>query len=478
MDRTVSAAQVAAMLPPPAPGIPTYQGLAESLRLLILDGQLVADLRLPSERELSRVLRLSRSTVAGAYTLLRDRALLTARRGAGNYVTVDTTSVGSELLPAPTFSQDGVIGLTCASSEAPHGLATAYARALEHLPGLLAGTGYFPDGLAVLREQLAAWFTGRGLPTSADQVIITTGALAGLNVVARALLSPGDRVLLESPTYSNAITALRRAGARPVGLPVGGPAEPWEARGLEQTLRQASPRLTYLIPDFHNPTGHLMPATVRGPVATALRRHRTVAVVDETLVELALDDAPLPPPFASFAPGAVTIGSASKAYWGGLRIGWIRAPHALVGRLVDARATLELGAAPVEQLVVNELLKQSSALLAGRRAQLRSRRDHLLTEVARLLPDWDLNIPGGGLSVWARLPEPISRQVAAAAHGHGVLVTPGSRFHVRSGGERHLRLPFTAQESVLTEAVRRLAAADADVRAGQRFPARALDLSA
>ena len=122
--------------------------------------------------------------------------------------------------------------------------------------------------------------------------------------------------------------------------------------------------------------------------------------------------------FASFAPGAVTIGSASKAFWGGLRIGWIRAPHALVGRLVDARATLELGAAPVEQLVVNELLEQSSGLLAGRRAQLRARRDHLLGEVAQLLPDWHLNTPAGGLSV-CQAAETISRQVAAPRTGTG-----------------------------------------------------------
>jgi DNA-binding transcriptional MocR family regulator len=146
--------------------------------------------------------------------------------------------------------------------------------------------------------------------------------------------------------------------------------------------------------------------------------------------------------------------------------------------MVDARATLELGAAPVEQLVLSELLTQSSGLLAGRRAALRVRRDHLLAALDRLLPDWEPNRPTGGLSVWTRLPEPVARQVAAAAHEHGVLVTPGPRFHVRSGGERHLRLPFTAPESVLTEAVRRLVAADRDVRAGQRFRTRSLDLSA
>lgn len=472
------AARVAALLPERWPTAPTYQGLAESLRLLILDGQLVADLRLPSERSLSEVLRLSRSTVAAAYALLRERGLLTARRGAGNYVTVDQRSVASELLPAPTFSRDGVIGLTCASSEAPPGVAAAYAKALDQLPGLLTGTGYFPDGLPALRERLAEWFSRRGLPTAADQLIITAGALAGLNVVARGLLAPGDRVLLESPTYSNAIAALSSAGARPVALPVGGRADPWEATHLEQALRQSSPRFAYLIPDFHNPTGALMPADRRAPVAAALRRHQTVAVVDETLVELALDDVAMPPPFASFGRGVITLGSASKAFWGGLRIGWIRAPRALVGRLVDARASLDLGAAPVEQLVLTELLDQGSAVLSARRAVLGVRRDALLDALARHLPEWAPNTPPGGLSVWARLPRPTARQVAAAAAEHGLLVTPGPRFHVGSGGERHLRLPFTAPEGVLTEAVRRLAAADADVRAGQRFAAPPLDLSA
>jgi DNA-binding transcriptional MocR family regulator len=145
---------------------------------------------------------------------------------------------------------------------------------------------------------------------------------------------------------------------------------------------------------------------------------------------------------------------------------------------VNARASLDLGAAPVEQLVLTELLEQSAALLAARRGQLQARRDHLLAAVASVLPDWAPNTPAGGLSVWTRLPGPLARQVASAAHEHGVLVTPGPRFHVGSGGERHLRLPFTAPESVLTEAIRRLAAAYADVRAGQRFPDRALDLSA
>ena len=91
-------------------------------------------------------------------------------------------------------------------------------------------------------------------------------------------------------------------------------------------MRQVSPRLAYLIPDFHNPTGALMDDEQRARVAHALDRGRAVAVVDETLAEMAVDDVTMPAPFGAHAADAVSVGSASKAYWGGLRIGWLRAP--------------------------------------------------------------------------------------------------------------------------------------------------------
>lgn len=479
MDRSLSAARLAALVGRAPLRAPAYRGLAEALRLLVLDGLLVQDMRLPSERDASRALGLSRTTVAAAYALLRESDLLAARRGAGNYVTVSSPAVASVLLPAAGPTQDGAIGLLCASSEAPPGIGAAYARALQSLPALLAGTGYFPDGLPRLRERLAGWFTERGLPTDPAQLVITSGALSALNVVARAVLRAGDRTLLESPTYSNAVTALDRAGGRPLGLPVSGDADEVDTAGLEQLLRQARPRLAYLIPDFHNPTGRLMSCADRERVAASLRRSRTLPVVDETLVELDLDELPRPAPFGTFAPGTITIGSASKAFWGGLRIGWIRAPHALVGRLVDARATIDLGAAPVEQVVLAEVLQDATELLADQRLRLRARRDALRAALTATLPAWSANRPAGGLSLWVQLPEPIARVLAVAAEGRGVLVTPGTRFHVDSGGERHLRLPFTAPEHLLTEAVRRLALAEEDVRAGVPLPARpALELSA
>ena len=203
--------------------------------------------------------------------------------------------------------------------------------------------------------------------------MVTPGALSAASIVAQAFTSPGDRVLVESPTYPNATDALRHAGARLTPCPVD--PEGWDLDAVAATLRQTSPRLAYLIPDFQNPTGHLMTDAQREEYAAHLRRAHTVAVVDEAHQALALEGQPMPRPFAAYAPDAITIGSASKSFWGGLRLGWIRAPHAQMERLTQARVSLDLGAPVLEQLVLVRLLADADEILAAnRRAAARAAR--------------------------------------------------------------------------------------------------------
>ena len=176
-----------------------------------------------------------------------------------------------------------------------------------------------------------------------------------------------------------------------------------------------------------------------------LARARTPVVVDETLVELDLEGDPLagPPPLAAFAGDlAICVGSASKTHWGGLRLGWIRASEDLLGRLVSARYAVDLGSPVFEQIVLAELLDDDAAL-GRRREELRGYRDALAGAVHRHLPDWTFTLPKGGLSLWCRMPEPVSSRLAVAAASHGVQVAPGSRFGVHGGLERWIRLPFS-----------------------------------
>ncbi|GAA2104564.1 PLP-dependent aminotransferase family protein [Microlunatus panaciterrae] len=466
-ERWVSGSRMRALLGTSPFLSPVYRDLADRIRMLVIDGRLGHEVRLPSERELSDVLALSRTTVAGAYADLRDRGYLTARRGAGNFVSLSQPRATSPMLPDGVDEGAAVIGLSSACAPAPPGVAHAFARAVEDLPSLLAGHGYLPDGLERLREELAQWYVRRGLDTSADQIVITAGALSALNIVARTLLRSGDRVLMETPTYPNAIEAIRRNGGRPVGFPVS--ADGWDDEAFTVALRQTAPRLTYLIPDFQNPTGACMDEQTRQHVAQTLQAHGSIPVVDETLVELSLDSQRMPLPLAAFSSEVITLGSASKAFWGGLRIGWIRAPRHLVRPLVTVRAALDLGAAPLEQQVTAELISQPTAILDFQRRRFAARRDHLVAELAAF-PVWELIRPTGGLALWVTLPEQQATRLVVAAERHGLALNSGTSFHVETGGERHLRLPFTSAEDVLTEAVRRLARAYQDIRSGAPEP--------
>ena len=229
--------------------------------MLAVDGRLVLGQRLPSERELAVRLSLSRTTVTAAYARLRDGGYLRARRGAGNFVTLPHRRAASGFVPGSLRTREDEIGWNCASGAAAPGLAAAYARAAERLPELLSGPGYLPDGLDDLRTRIAAWYVRRGLDTDPDQVVVTTGALSAFIVVATTVLGRGDRLLLESPTYTNALEATRRAGPRPVGYPL--PDDGWQPSELGRTLDQTASRAAYLIPEHQNPTGLSMEEETR-----------------------------------------------------------------------------------------------------------------------------------------------------------------------------------------------------------------------
>ena len=444
------------------PRSPAYRGLRQALQELIGDGRIPLDTRLPSERAVSEALGVSRNTVTRAYADLVAAGFATARQGAGTFATVplDRRRAHDHALHAVgTAPSSGVaIDLNCAAGAATPGVAAAYARALEALPAYLASDGYLPSGLPALRARVAAMYAQRGLPTTPEQIVITSGALSAIAIIARALSRPGDRLMIESPVYSNAIEALRLGGARLVSAPMGDPLgeDGWDLAAIEATLRQTSPRLAYLIPDFQNPTGFLMGETQRARYAAALRATRTLAIVDETLQSTCLSDAPMPAPFAAFAADAFTIGSASKRCWGGLRVGWIRAPREHIERLIATRVQMDLGSSLFDQLVVAEMLDAHGAL-AARRAQMRERRDTLAQALREHLPDWRFRLPEGGLSLWVRMPHGSATALAADVERKGVYLAPGPVFSVEGGNDQWLRIPYAKPEAMLVQAAQVMA---------------------
>ncbi|GAA2688328.1 MocR-like transcription factor YczR [Nonomuraea recticatena] len=464
-DRMVGSRQLAAMLPDLAGARPAYRHLAQAISALILDGRVALHVRLPAERELAAALDVSRATVTAVYDLLRESGFARSRQGSGTWTALPegrAPSGVSRLLG----SRDSAIDLARAAPALPGAvLADALARVGPELVEQAGSPGYHPYGLPELRAAVAERFTLRGLATVPEQILVTSGAQHALTLVLGLLCRAGDRVVVESPSYPNALEAMRRARLRAVSVPVGDGG--WDVEIVESTLGQVVPQLAYLIPDFHNPTGCLMPEGERGRVLRAAQRCGAWLVVDETLAELALDGA-APSPFACHAPSGgggqvITIGSMSKTYWGGLRIGWLRAPSQLVTELAGQRVATDLGGSVLDQLLALVLLGRAGELLPSLLERLREQRAALVAALGEHVPQWSWRVPAGGLSLWVDLGEPVASALAERALDYGVRIEGGAYFAADPGVfEQRLRIPYTVSADVLGEAVRRLAAAVAD----------------
>ncbi|MEO5778348.1 PLP-dependent aminotransferase family protein [Arthrobacter oryzae] len=467
---------------------PAYRELSDVVRLLVLDGRVPLDVALPSERSLSATLGISRTTVTAAYTALREQGFLSSGQGSRGRTCIPQPGPrgpgltgaagragstgsgrsglagGSNLsgppgLPVPDGLLDLAYASLPASGEVVH---RAFAAALTELPALLPGFGYDALGVRPLREAIAARYTDNGVPTSPAQILVTSGAQHALNIVLRALASRADKVLVEHPSYPNALDAIRSAGCRPipVSMPPAGrhPAESWDLDAMEATLRQQRPALAYVVPDFHNPTGRLMPDPQRRRLVRAAAASGTVLLVDETLRELNLD-AVASTPLAAFSPAVVSIGSLSKSHWAGLRTGWIRAEESLITRFAAARTIMDLGGPVVEQLAAAHLVGALTEPLPARLGMLRENREVLMALLADHLPSWEAERPDGGLSVWCRLPSPASTAMAVIAPDFGLRLAAGPRFGIGGAFKYYLRVPFTLPPEELETAVLALRAA-------------------
>lgn len=469
-----SAVRLATLIGPDTLHPPLNASLATGIRSLVADGRVPVGSRLPAERELAAALGVSRVTVSAAYRRLREQGWAGARQGSGTWT---ATPDGGGVVAAwvPGVPREGVIDLSFAAPPGSPEVADAYVAALAALPRHLPGHGYAPEGLPELRERIAARFTARGLPTTVEQVLVTLGASGGISAALRLLTEPGDRVLTEHPVWPKALDLLAVLRARPVPVPLegaGATATGAFVAAMHRAARQTSARAAYLVPDSSNPTGASLTAEDRGRLAVSLQQLDVTVLADDSLVDLALDGQEVPPPLAAFArPGAVvTVGSLSKAVWAGVRIGWLRAERPFLAAAASAMSRDHGAVSVVDQLAACALLDGLDAGLVRRRAELRGQRDALVAALSAALPDWEVPVPAGGLSLWCRLPAGTSSSLLAdAAEPLGLRIATGSRFGTGHAFDDRLRLPFTQPVPVLERAVEVLARAR-DVAAASRSP--------
>ena len=444
---------------------PLYEQLEEAIAGAIRRGELQVGRKLPTERRLVSLLRVSRTTIVAAYRALAVAGLVTRRQGSGTFVTPRVQPPQRERLPASVtvlhsmIDGDGdIVDLSMTGLGAEEIIrADHLAAAAEHLACLTTSPGYHPYGVPALRAAVAERLAEHGLATAPEQLLITNGAQQALHLVAQLLVRSGDAVALENPTYAGALDVFTGCGADLLALPT--PASGATGSRLRELRARRPLALAYVMPTFHNPTGEVMPTETRRELA-ALAADGLWVVEDHALSSFPVER-PTPPPLAGLGDSAtvITLGSLSKAIWGGLRIGWIRAAPAVVDRFARMKTVADLGTSVPSQALALALLADFERVLAAHAAKLRASLDAACDQFAAILPEWEWTRPAGGHSIWLRLPRGDADAFVQVALRHGVKVVSGSLLACDRSCADYLRLQFLQEPGVVREGLARLARA-------------------
>ncbi len=423
------------------------QRLTLALRHVLAAGVVAEGDPLPTERALAGVLDVSRPTVSAAMADLRSLGLVESRQGSGTRVA-----------PSPHLA-NGIDLATPVPFDASH--LGALQLGTAELLAVSPATGLDVDGATValepLRERIAQRHRRSGRTADRDNVVLTNGAHQALAMVIAARVPVDGYVLVEELTYDGIRPLLDSLGAR-FGL-VRRDARGVDASHLDSMINDRRPDLIVLLGGVHSPTGVVSTAQRLDSVAEVLDHHGVPVVVDG-----AGDDLAFGSPISHLEPRCeiaevVSVGTLSKSAWPGLQLGWIITSRAEAARLTGYRATaLDHGPSIPAQLLALQLLERFDDLCESRCRTLDVAASTFVLWLGEAVPDWEVQPPDGGLTVWARLPGDDASGAVQALADHGVRVRPGSASRPDGGVDPHVRLCFDRPPALLDEALDRIVA--------------------
>ena len=475
---------------------PIYLQLIHGIRAQIESGALSAGTRLPASRDLARQLQISRISVVNAYAELRAQGYLSAHAGRGTFVArdgqpasvVETTPPSVATRPAtvemilPDRSlrdmmrmarRPGVISLSTGSPPIEFFPMVSLREALNVImerDGARA-LGYdVPEGYPPLRAAVRDYVSALGIQCSPNDILITGGTQQALDLVIQALLTDGDTIVTENPTYIGMIDIVRARRLRIYGIPVDETGMRLDY--LENYLLDNRPKLIYVMPTFQNPTGCVMPPHHRRRLLNLAIQYDIPILEDSIYHEFRFEGEPLPPLKALDDTGIVIHASGfTKMLLPGMRIGYVIVAGRHYQRLVRVKQAADISTPGLNQRAIHWLLERG--VLAGHlernNRELRRRRDAALEYAQKYLPPgttW--RTPQGGMYLWVELPHngPTAVELYVTAIQHGVSYAIGNVFFTNNGGDYHLRLNYAAHApDTLEEGFRRLGHAWQEVAA-------------
>jgi DNA-binding transcriptional MocR family regulator len=456
---------------------PLYEQIRQRISGLIDSGALAPSERLPATRDLARALGVNRNTVVRAYADLEVDGKVTSGVGRGTFVAEFVRPAKGSAATAAVASAD-FEGLWSRSLLAQDDggfvdlIRGAHSSEATVLSSCLPDKTLFPmrefrncaywalqnygtqmvelnqtQGFVPFLEHLPKYLLRHGLQVEPNHLIMTNGIQQGIDLVARALVNPGDLVITEELTYPRAISALRGAGAELLGVALD--AQGMKVEILEQVVARRRPKLIYTIPTFQNPTGTTMSEERRRRRHGRAAQHKIPILEDHFANYLRLDGKAVLPLAALDRHGwVIGVGSLSKVLFHGLRLGWILTPiEPLRRRLISLKQTADLQTSYLAQGIILEFMRRGflEKYLKRRLAQLRGRREAMRRALAEYLPEgarwYDVE---GGVCFWLTLPSGMrADEVLLEARKRGVVVAPKHFFSVNPSANDGMRLGFT-----------------------------------
>lgn len=469
---------------------PLYLQISDQIRERIRRGDLAPGTRLPPERRLAETLGVNRGTIVNAYRELAVGGFVVGRVGYGTVVASPEFNQtapprGESAIPwdqiiAP-MSQDpddpllrdvmtistrkGVIsfanGIPSPSLYPVDTIRRLYNEALDAAGQTLLQ--HCPvEGYPPLRRAIATWMGTGERPVDPSDILVVAGSQQGLYLIARALLEPGDLVVVESATYLGALQVFQAAGARLLPIPLDG--DGMRVDLIEDLVPRRRPKLIYTLPTFQNPTSTTMSLERRRRLLALAARFQIPVVEDDPYGALCYEGESLPSLQALDEDGTVIhLSTVSKIISPGLRIGWISGPRPIIERLAVLKQIVDLDTNPLAQWVVSAFIERGllTRHLDWLRVEYPRRRDRMLDALERHCSHtmaWSR--PPGGFYVWCQLlGGRRTRDLLPESARRGVVFAPGRSFHPDRAGEATLRLSFAfPDESTIAEGIARIAA--------------------
>ncbi|HWQ29873.1 MAG TPA: PLP-dependent aminotransferase family protein [Negativicutes bacterium] len=438
--------------------IPLYVQLYEQLRKYITEGILAEDCKLPTIRSFAEYLDINSVTVVNAYKLLEDNKLVYKKVGSGTFAMPlkdEMNLEGDPILASDEIEldlegepDDYTIDLSTASPDPRLFPVRDFRRVLNEVLERDGGKAFMyheSTGYRPLREALSQYLPAYGINASAEDIHIISGAQQGIDIISRVLLTNGDYVFVESPTYNGAIAVFKSRGARIVEIPLmsDGP----DMRELEKRLQLIKPKFIYVMPNFQNPTGCTYSERKRKYLLLLCRKYDVMLVEDDFMSDLSyLEEGVKPLKGLDHEDRVVYIKSFSKIFMPGLRVGFLIIPASIKEKVMNIKHITDISTSGLMQRVLELYLRSGiwDKHLEYMKREYSVRYFEAVRSVKKYLRGASFTQPYGGLNLWIKLPEGVeSEELFQGCKKRKVLITPGTVFIKGDQGRQHIRVSFS-----------------------------------